>query len=56
LPSHPSFVRNVVSSLLFFVVTGFLLDFQQFEPLSNALFWLIMLLYAALLLVALQTL
>ncbi|QNI86528.1 eamA-like transporter family protein [Synechococcus sp. PROS-7-1] len=48
------FARNVVSSLLFFVVAGSLLGFQQFEPLSQGIFWLIMLLYAALLIVVSQ--
>ena len=48
------FARNVVSSLLFFGVAGSLLGFQQFEPLSHALFWLIMLLYAGLLIVVSQ--
>ena len=43
-----------VQRLLFFVVTGSLLGFQQFAPLSQGLFWLIMLLYAALLIVVSQ--
>ena len=48
------FARNVVSSLLFFVVAGSLLGFQQFAPLSQGLFWLIMLLDATLLIVVSQ--